>query len=1161
MPPTPPPPPTQQPDPFEITDCARTLAEPPAGETCTVTGDPATATSVVLQGDVLGDPDVFVSGEIRFALNQTNATIECVGCDCSEADALVVSCPDAVLSPGLINAHDHIRYAGETVKSHGDERFDHRHDWRRGTRGHDELNTSSSNQPEITLLGELRMMLGGATSIAGSISSVNASGLMRNLDNANYNEGLNPGNVDYSTFPLGDAGFPVLEDSGCGSYNPESSNVLNREIYLPHIAEGIDPEARNEFACLSGEGAQSVDYIQDNTSIVHGIALTAEDIAFAASRGAHLVWSPRSNLSLYGDTAAVVTYDRFGVPIALGTDWVPSGSTTVLRELQCADDFNREHLGAYFSDFDLWRMVTRNGAIAMGVEDQLGRLAVGTVADVAVFANDGRALHHAVVGAGIDDVALVFRGGRPMTGERTTIAGLLDSASFDACDDLSDCLSDHVACLDRFSLAQINAAAPSQAYPVEICEAPADEPSCEPFRDNEDGDGVIYPTSSMMDQDLDGEDDDVDNCPTVFNPRRPLDGWIQPDVDGDGEGDACDVCPLEEGTDCPVGDVDGDGILDLDDNCPRDKNPTQEDADNDGIGAACDPCDDFASPEGACLATVYDVKQGLWTGDLVVVEDLIVTAVRPGTSWFAQLDPTSPTYNGVDYSGIYTFSPDFADQVAVGDVVTITAPVQDFFGQIQLSNLVDVQVVAMGVALPDSTVATPDEVRTQGGRADELEAALVTVQNVEVTALDLPAGPGDSDPSGESELNGLLRVGDFFYDLNPAVGDTFDAVTGVLRFANNASKLEPRGEFDLLFGFNEIDGLTPGDVTVEVGAMATLTVNLRFPAAQVETVQLTCAPAGTIGCPASVDVLAGQSSADFVIDGLANGMATVTASLGTTQAIADVSVYDDTTPRQVIELMPAVLNLQPGNSGILTATIDLPAPAGGLDLVVTGDPGITVPGQVTVPAGDTIVDIDVTSIDVGTFLVTVDGLSATVDVSNAPVGSGIAFWEYFEADSLGNHKFLEIKNLSGADVDLGNCEVQPYTNGNSTPNGGQTFTLSSVMLAPGEVFLVCPANQNPITVTLGGVCDQSVDLSFNGDDAIELLCNGVTEDVIGRIGEDPGSAWSNGGVSTQNSVLRRNCSVTMGDDDGSDAFDPSLEWTATATSNDGSDLGLDHCNP
>ena len=59
---------------------------------------------------------------------------------------------------------------------------------------------------------------------------------------------------------------------------------------------------------------------------------------------------------------------------------------------------------------------------------------------------------------------------------------------------------------------------------------------------------------------------------------------------------------------------------------------------------------------------------------------------------------------------------------------------------------------------------------------------------------------------------------------------------------------------------------------------------------------------------------------------------------------------------------------------------------------------------------------------------------------------------------------------------------------------------------------------------------------------MELRCEGVTLDVIGQIGTDPGTDWSGGGVSTQDASLSRKCTVSAGDADGTDAFDPSVEW-------------------
>lgn len=147
------------------------------------------------------------------------------------------------------------------------------------------------------------------------------------------------------------------------------------------------------------------------------------------------------------------------------------------------------------------------------------------------------------------------------------------------------------------------------------------------------------------------------------------------------------------------------------------------------------------------------------------------------------------------------------------------------------------------------------------------------------------------------------------------------------------------------------------------------------------------------------------------------------------------------------------------------------------------------------------------------------------------------FSEYIEGSSY--NKALEIYNGTGVAVDLaaGNYSIEIYFNGNTT--AGTTILLTGVV-ADSDVYVVADDGAAPAILA---EADQTSTASFfNGDDAVALVKDGVIIDVVGQIGFDPGSEWGSGDTSTQDNTLRRKSSVEAGDPDGSDPFDPAVEW-------------------
>ena len=239
---------------------ADSVADGPAVSTlCKVT---AGTSGTLLRGTLLL-PAGPSTGEV---LVSSAGLITCAAASCSGASgydaATVIDCAKGVISPALINTHDHTNYATVPPENHGDIRYDHRNDWRTGADGFTPLHSVPSTTDTATIAAqELRFVVGGATSVIGSGG---VAGLARNL--AAYNtatdetEGLKGPTVYFDTFPLGDDNGVVIT-SGCAypSIEAASSAFGGGGRYAPHIAEGVNLGAENELHLRVGVDQRSGD--------------------------------------------------------------------------------------------------------------------------------------------------------------------------------------------------------------------------------------------------------------------------------------------------------------------------------------------------------------------------------------------------------------------------------------------------------------------------------------------------------------------------------------------------------------------------------------------------------------------------------------------------------------------------------------------------------------------------------------------------------------------------------------------------------------------------------------------------------------------------------------------------------------------------------------
>lgn len=162
--------------------------------------------------------------------------------------------------------------------------------------------------------------------------------------------------------------------------------------------------------------------------------------------------------------------------------------------------------------------------------------------------------------------------------------------------------------------------------------------------------------------------------------------------------------------------------------------------------------------------------------------------------------------------------------------------------------------------------------------------------------------------------------------------------------------------------------------------------------------------------------------------------------------------------------------------------------------------------------------------------------------------------EYVEGSS--SNKYLEIYNGTGSDIDLSNYQLLLFSNGTQESSPTNTVNLSGT-LSNGNT-IVYKNSSAALTLPDGVTATNNAAVNFNGNDAIALkkISTGAYVDIFGRIGEDPGTAWTSGSLSTLDHTLVRKSSVTSGVTSNPTSGFPTLatEWDMY-NQNDASHLG------
>lgn len=374
---------------------------------CTVAGS---GPRQVLRANLISGGRLYVGGTLAIG---TDGRIESAGCQAppQAADAVTVDCPGALISAGLMNLHEHIDYSYQQPPQPPVLKWKHRNEWRKLTateRGFEgDSPKDKTVNTEVSERAMLRHALSGATAVSGA-KEIRAFARNLKLEPSPLGSPFGRPLLD-STFPLNDAASMAVRTAPCSAAEIAAVKVPLDNPYIPHVGEGTNDGARYEVDCM-------LDAIAAKTTLsafIHGVAISDAQVQRLKQQGVAVVLSPRSNFQLYGRMAPVLALKNGGVTLALGTDWSPSGSLTLLDEARCLARYNRDSLNGQLSAADLHAMMTSGGARAVGLQGQVGSLMPGELADLVMLDTEGRrSLGEVLERSALPQTLAVMVGGR-----------------------------------------------------------------------------------------------------------------------------------------------------------------------------------------------------------------------------------------------------------------------------------------------------------------------------------------------------------------------------------------------------------------------------------------------------------------------------------------------------------------------------------------------------------------------------------------------------------------------------------------------------------------------------------------------------------------------------------------------------------------------------
>ncbi len=385
--------------------------------------DPATSPKWALRGRIVtmdSNATVLADGVVWIADAAIAAITEAAAAAPAGFEGVAPLDTAGTVLPGLIELHNHTAYNVLPLWQ-VPQRYPNRDTWGNSAQYHQlvtapmkTIGEATELLPALVRYVECKALVGGVTTTQG-IALFSAPGVRR------YYRGI-VRNVEQTGEPtLPEAGSRIAD---VDARNPQAflTEIEQKTCFVLHLSEGTDAAAHKHFEALALGGGKWA--IAPSLAGIHCVALKPADFEVLAAHGASMVWSPFSNLLLYGQTADIAGALAAGTTeapfkIGLGSDWSPSGSKSLFGELKVARVYSQNN-GNPLSDEQLVRLATLQAAQILGWDHELGSLEAGKRADLVVVAgqNDAEAVRPLFAG---DErtIQLVAINGTPRYGTPT----------------------------------------------------------------------------------------------------------------------------------------------------------------------------------------------------------------------------------------------------------------------------------------------------------------------------------------------------------------------------------------------------------------------------------------------------------------------------------------------------------------------------------------------------------------------------------------------------------------------------------------------------------------------------------------------------------------------------------------------------------------------